>query len=284
MDGIFAAYIAGLSLPKETTEFHPHSTTKAFDLNVISETVEELYLLDYCGPEGFIERACERFKKVVLIDHHQTAIDYVHKEMPANFEKFIKMEYSGCVLTRLYFEAFDLEHRLDMLLSYVQDNDLWRHALPDSEEFTAGLMSLKLDPTTAMFDIIPTLKVDKLVELGKPEIHKRNAYADEHVKRATFHVLPAGLFDNKPVALVQFDKVPDYISYLGHRVCLVSEAKVGIVSFPLAADPTKIKLSVRSIGDVSTLPLVSKYYGGGHKNASGCAVSKEEFQDLFYSK
>jgi oligoribonuclease NrnB/cAMP/cGMP phosphodiesterase (DHH superfamily) len=282
MDGIFAAYIAGLSLPAKTTEFHPHSTTKTFELTQIPETVEELYLLDYCGPQGFIERACERFKKVILIDHHQTAVDYIQKDMPKNFEKFVRMDHSGCMLAYMYFKAVGISQNMQMLLAYVEDNDLWRHVLPKSEEFTAGLMSLKLDPTTAMFDIIPTLDLKELVALGAPEIHKRNAYVDEHVKRITFHVLP-DLYDNKQIALLQFEKVPDYISYLGGRVCQLAEAKVGIVSFPLA-DGMQIKLSVRSEGEVSTLPFVSKYHGGGHKNASGCAISKAEFQDLFYSK
>lgn len=283
MDGIFAAYIAKHSLPAEATEFHPHSTTKAFDLTQISETVEELYLLDYCGPEGFLERICKHFKRVVLIDHHQTALDYLERlqnDMPANLETFVKTKYSACMLAERWFQPVGLSDQFCMLMKYVQDNDLWQHELPKSEECTAGLMSLKLDPTPAMFDVIPTLRVGTLIKLGEPEIQKRNAYADEHVKRASFHVLPDGLFDEKKVALVQFDTVPEYISYLGDCVCQLAESKVGIIAFPIA-DGTQIKLSVRSEEDVDTLVLTSKYKGGGHKNASGCVISKEEFNKLF---
>ncbi len=42
-------------------------------------------------------------------------------------------------------------------------------------------------------------------------------------------------------------------------------------------DPTKLKCSLRSVGDEDTTVISEAYGGGGHKNASSCILDAAEF-------
>ena len=66
--------------------------------------------MDYCGPEGFIEKASAIAGSVVLLDHHKTAKEYLeemqHKgTTPKNFDSTVVMEKSGAIIALEYFQV-----------------------------------------------------------------------------------------------------------------------------------------------------------------------------------
>ena len=131
---------------------------------------ETLYVVDYTGGWAFVAAACSRAKQVVILDHHKTAAEELaakSAEVKAmrNLILNIDMERSGATIARDYF-ALDLSINstgntdscggnsgggnsvggnsggnsdLGQLFAYIEDNDLWRHALPDTKAFSAGI-------------------------------------------------------------------------------------------------------------------------------------------------
>ena len=155
-DGAFAALVIDMLCPGE---YHlvPHEINgprkdPAALVAQFGGTEKVLYLVDYCGPPGFIKEACAHFAKVVLIDHHKTAIDELKEhENLSNFFHHVKLTQSGCILAAYYFVGPDV-NPFDVLpmhvgdfLTYVCDNDLFLHRKDYSKEFGAGLRSLNLD-------------------------------------------------------------------------------------------------------------------------------------------
>lgn len=227
-----------------------------------------------------MEHACQKFPEVTLIDHHQTALDYVCRmaNIPDNLHIVLVLEHSGCMLAYNEFKP-NISDNLKELLNYVEDNDLWKHQLTNSKLFTLGLNSLKYDPIhTSFFDQIPNLSAEWLIALGEQELERKNEYFAEHLVRCKqVELKESGLL----IQLLEFTKVPEYISDLGHALADMSPSKMGIVAFPIE-NGERMKLSVRSIGDVDTIQFTSRYNGGGHKNASGCSMTIEEFQKTFF--
>lgn len=103
----------------------------------------EVYLLDYAYKRPVLEQLCRQARRVVILDHHQSAeqdLDGLPEQHP-NLELVFDMQRSGAVITWEYFHAAPLPP----LLAHIQDRDLWRWQLPDSEHVNAALMSHPLD-------------------------------------------------------------------------------------------------------------------------------------------
>ena len=118
--------------------------------------------------------ACSRAKAVIILDHHKTAAEELAskeaevKAMPNLFLN-IDMDRSGATIARDYF-ALDLDPPtvgdgngnsqvdLGLLFAYIEDNDLWRHALPDSKAFSAGIKDYNFEfdanINTGIFDTL----------------------------------------------------------------------------------------------------------------------------------
>ena len=93
---------------------------------------KELYILDYSYPMAELEKLVAENKKVVVIDHHQSAKDAV-EAFPDNV---FDLEHSGSVLAWEYFHPGT---EVPKLLLYIEDHDLWRMSLPHNREFSAAL-------------------------------------------------------------------------------------------------------------------------------------------------
>src|SRR4051812_35642019 len=97
-DGAFAALAARMSLGTINVSYVPHSTTVPINLEAYRH-YDTLYLLDYSGPPGFIDTACQQFSRVYLLDHHKTA---QISDAP-NFAYMVKMDNSGCIIALQWF-------------------------------------------------------------------------------------------------------------------------------------------------------------------------------------
>jgi hypothetical protein len=75
-DGSFGALAAYLRYAHDDSvdlHFIPHAVYRAAELPASTFTRETLvYLIDYCGPPGFLVRVSPMVKRVVLLDHHKT--------------------------------------------------------------------------------------------------------------------------------------------------------------------------------------------------------------------
>lgn len=294
-DGAFAALAAKLSShSSDDMIFIPHSTTIKLNLDDLPKA-HTMYLLDYCGPPGFIKDACQKYQSVVLIDHHKTAIEEIERlytpsedrqgkyndTIPSNLTVRLDITSSGCVGALNYFEPY-LKDNEKQLFKYVEDDDLWLHKLPNSKLFTAGLSSLGLsydfNKEPELFDIMSHLNIDLLIYLGKKELKKQHEY-NEKALNSSFTITLGSL----ECCVYEATQFTSGVSTLGNLLANKSLSKVGIVVHPID-DGTRIKMYIRSIGSVDTTQIAKMYGGGGHLNASGCVMSLTEWNQIKHCK
>ena len=255
-----------------------------------------VYLLDFSGGPAFITALCAFVPRVVLLDHHKTAMEDAAALSPAptNLTVVFDMLRSGASIARDHFALADAlpgdqASSVLELVAYVEYNDLWRHKLPHSKEFAAGLGSLKLDydasHSTAIFDTLLSLRATDLIKRGVAELSAQRELIERCLAQSFVISIPTGDAASPRVTMLAVvTDVPDLRSSMGNDLAMKSAARgfpaVGAVVYEepgLTGSSQLYKVSLRSVGDCDTTGLSRRYGGGGHKNASSCVVSRADF-------
>lgn len=101
-----------------------------------------VYLVDFSYRREVVEAMLEQAESVTIIDHHKSAMKDLEGLEHPRLEKHFNTMYSGAVLTWLYFFP---EEPIPQLLLHIQDRDLWKKELPNSDEICAALYSHEFD-------------------------------------------------------------------------------------------------------------------------------------------
>lgn len=245
---------------------------------------DELFLLDFSGGVAFLLAACARAKRVVLIDHHKTAADDIAAlpACPANLDiSFVDMKRSGATLARDYFNP-KLSAEVTATIALVEDNDLWRHALPDSKPFAAGFagLTLELDPgkNAGIWAQLLALSSAAVITAGSAVMAEEAAIIVSEA--ATSFILNVAKPPLRCLAIVSSH--PNLRSTAGNLLAEASKARgldpVGVIAYTEpGAGVGVIKVSARSVGDFDTTVFSKAFGGGGHKGASSCIVDDAVF-------
>jgi oligoribonuclease NrnB/cAMP/cGMP phosphodiesterase (DHH superfamily) len=253
-----------------------------------------VFLLDYCGPSGFLQRCVDTFSSVVLLDHHKTAVDEVEHNLKHNntCDVILRVEsdMSGCMMAlRYFFSPFDNEeypaffHGVEppsedtvKLMTYVQDGDLWHHKLPNTKEVSAGLRSLDIDYTPeAITTLLSPLTVEQLAALGAKQLQQEAQWIAEAMDRAYPVLLGTIVYWAAEIPSEHWS----IVSELGHQLA-VNETGYGAVVRRNTEQGT-VQLSLRSDGPHHDTTVFSQSMGGGgHACASGCRMSEAEWNEM----
>ena len=188
--------------------------------------------------------------------------------------------------------------QLARLVEYIQDNDLWRHALPHSREFSAGLESLKLVHDVrlnpGLFDVLATLDVDAVIARGVESLRVRDAYVASVLPTARPIAIPGGpgVGTLHCLAVTVREADAGHRSELGNRLATVSRERLGAAGAvgavvyhftdgpgphaPADAPDSVWKVSLRAAAGsaIDTTPFAQHYGGGGHRAASAFTVPR----------
>ena len=309
-DGIFGALAAHLALSARGARvrwaplqvFRPEAERVATLAASLSARAT-LFLVDITGGAGFIAACCARAARVVVLDHHKTgAEDLAQPALAglANLEPHFDMARSGATVARDHFGVAALleaggdaarAERVLRLFALIEDNDLYKHALPGSREFAAGFSALGLDLDAtkrggAVFDELLALDADAVIARGREVLVEQERIVDEELKGA-FRVdiaapAPAPGGPLLLATLAVLTRHPDLRSAQGNKLAALS-AKAGLAAAgavvyaeeSLGAETWKV--SLRSVGDVDTTAASKVFGGGGHKNASSFNVARSVF-------
>lgn len=207
----------------------------------------EIFILDFTYPRPVIEQMAARNKRVVIIDHHKSAM----KALAGLKNTVFDLDKSAAVLAWEYFFPGVETPRL---LQYIQDYDLWKFELPNSKEVSLALTAYPMD-----FKVWDGLDPDELAEDGRPQLRLRAQLvqmmcAEAKLVRFEGHEVPVvnataygsevgeellKRFPNSPFALSYYDRA-------GQR-----------------------HWSLRSRPDFDVSLVARKYGGGGHQQAAG---------------
>lgn len=285
-DGSYAALAVALAKAHETVVFVPHNTAIPLHLEEVRQQHPDLeatlFLLDYCGPgPAFIVHACELFKSVILIDHHKTAFEMLQTlgtAKPANLTTYMSNKCSGCVLAQQY-TGIEMSPQLQRVYDYVQDNDLWEHALESSRQFTAGFQSLQLEmdfnKNPTLFKTLQEINVDELIVLGEIELERQARLIAARIKSSFWQVFAGNV---RVLCALISQEENGITSQLGHELAaLNTETGMGGVLKTHETDDTRVRVSLRGKDPSVDTTTVSKLYGGGgHAGASGFVISVDE--------
>ena len=249
-DGFSAAWAAWLALGKKA-DYIPVMHQEALPEGLEGK---EVYLVDFCYRADMMDKLLKRAKRVTALDHHAMCEEDVVRTEGGVFDN----TRSGAVIAWQYFHP---KKKVPLFLKYVEDNDLWRHKLPQSKAMTAYLR-------TVPFDFKTWSKLEKEIETaaGRKACWQKGCLlltqemqlVDRLVKENAEFVELRG---HKALAV----NSPFFRDNIGHALC------TAFPPFGIIWDERKGKtvVSLRSNGTFDVASLAAHYGGGGHKAAAG---------------
>lgn len=228
----------------------------------------DVYLVDFSYKRAVVEQMCEHATRVVLIDHHKTAIDDLRPLIEARrIEALVNLEKSGATLAWEWFHGHN-ERDMPQLLWHIEDRDLWRFALSGTREIQANVFSFPYD--FEVWDSLMARPVEELIAEGRAIERKHFKDVNELLGVTARQMVIGGYV--VPVANLPYTLVSD----AAHKL---AQGK------PFAAcywdTPHGRTFGLRSTNDgVDVSEIAKQYGGGGHAHASGFTVSYEKAREF----
>jgi len=235
---------------------------------------ERVVVVDYCFPSAATDALLRAAGgALVVLDHHASA----EKELAGvgDAHKVFRMGQSGATLA---WDFFFPGEAVPLWLRYVEDKDIWRWALRDSEAFTAGFAMV---PQT--FEAYGALHaggeaaVDALIARGATILEYRNTVVASHVRRAARVTLRAA-----PGLAAAAVCATTLASEVGNRLCVELGVDVAAV-YSHDAAKKEWYVSLRSVdGAKADVSAIAKGFGGGgHKCAAGFSFRGAAIEELW---
>ena len=235
-----------------------------FDPNNVNT---EVYILDFSYPREELERIRKVVQKIVVLDHHKTAMQELQGLEYAHFD----MNKSGCVLA---WEYFFPNHYVPQLLLHVQDRDLWKWKLPDTDAILTIFDARKNDMHAWDYYCDPGLDEESLAknlrhlkELGQTVVEYRDSLVNRQVKNTKIiH------YKGYRVGILNATTL---ISEIGHAVNGREDLNVDFSMSFFLLDGNSAVISFRSTPEGPDVSVLAKELGqgGGHRDAAGVKVS-----------
>lgn len=224
----------------------------------------DVYLVDFSYKRAVVEAMIGKATRVVLIDHHKTAIDDLAPLIDAGkIEALTDMNHSGAVLAWKWFHGNDLTD-MPPLLRHIEDRDLWRFNLPFTREIQANVFSYPY--TFSAWDELMAAETNSLVMAGSAIERKHHKDVAELVKVCQRRMLIGG--HNVPVASLPYTLVSDAAHAMAQGE-------------PFAAcywdTPDSRNFGLRATDEgIDVSEIAKQYGGGGHAKSAGFKVARTD--------
>lgn len=218
-----------------------------------------LYFIDFTYGKDVMDRFVAEAKRVVVLDHHE-GVRAVVESMP---EYRYSNDHSGATVAWEYFHP---DVPTPLLLRYVEDDDVFRFALPETR---AVLCYLTIQPYTFEdWDAI----VNELehAETRAAVLARASIYAEYFERLANLAVEKADLveFEGRTCYFATAHPLKPLKSLVGNLLA----KKHGPYALVVSAHPKGYGVSIRGDGTVDVAAIAAKYGGNGHTNSAGFAI------------
>jgi len=218
----------------------------------------DIYIVDFSYKREVLLKMRERCQgKVVVLDHHKTA----EAELEGLEDCIFDMNKCGTVLA---WEYFFPEKPIPLFLEYVQDWDLYRLKLPNSEALREYVSAYDFDFKT--WDELADHFEDPSQRAFSHMVHAGSAIQRWISKSVAYHLarqkqigFTGGTF---PTCVVSDKR-------LVTKVGLALAEQSGTAGACIIPQKGRVEVSLRSIGDFDVSEVAEQNGGGGHKNAAG---------------
>lgn len=220
-------------------------------------TGHEVYLLDFAyNTIEQMDAVRAGTKRFVVLDHHEgprAAIESVPEHV---YDK----DRSGATLAWSYFHPGT---PVPKLLQFIEDGDLYRHALPETRDVFSVLSVLPHN--FHEWDAI-------LAQLEDPAgrekfMEKARIYTEYFLHLANVAIGAAKLvrFEGYECYFANSHPSMTMKSYIGHELA----KKKGPIALIVSAHPDGFGVSIRGDGTVNVADIAAKFGSSGHPNSAG---------------
>ncbi len=229
---------------------------------------------DIAPPADAWRGLTEETERLIVLDHHVSARErYLADPTLAGrvadngHHVLFDLAHSGAVLA---WQHLHPDRELPELLAYIEDQDLWRFALPSSREVNATLGSHQR--SFEIWGRLAATPVEALAAEGRPILRALRI----EVERALSASHPV------QVGALRLDAVNARTqrAELGHE--LAERRSFGTpagVVYRVSAE--RVDVSIYSVGDFDVARIAAGFGGGGHRNAAGFSVRLREWLEKF---
>lgn len=258
LDGISSALVVKKFMGEKEVIYKPRSIKSPPPNDLYGKNV---LICDYSYKKEDMLKILEQANKVLVIDHHKTAEKNL-LEIDSRY-KIFDMSHSGAVLTWNYFYP---KKDVPLFLQYIEDHDIWKKELPNTDAFHSYLRTLPLE-----FSSFEHYLEDNYTVLD--DIDKGIAYSQLnkfYVKDATKWVTPKFSRIGKKFYIIGYVNTSILKSEIGNEA-LKGYPKLDFTAPYSINDKTNSSsFSLRSTNKhVDVSKISDKLGGGGHRNASG---------------
>jgi uncharacterized protein len=239
----------------------------------------DVVMVDFSYPRDVLEMLIADANSLLILDHHKTAaaalaglpkpraswndhIAYLGAPGCESYGALFDMERSGAGLAWDYF--FPDEAR-PWLVDYVEDRDLWRHRLPDSQAINAyiGILPFEFTAWSVVDAETTTARAGELGFTVRAKVHQYVAEASKNLRWATVAGYHVPVVNAPQVDISELlDAVIEQSRRENHPPCDFA------VGWWQRFDGL-FQYSLRSRGDFDVSEIAKTFGGGGHRNAAG---------------
>ncbi|HEX5774498.1 MAG TPA: hypothetical protein VFY28_00865 [Candidatus Paceibacterota bacterium] len=258
-DGFGAAYAAWKKFG-DAAEYHPLS--RGEEPPVEHAEGAEVYFVDFTYEKEMMDRFIETSKSVTVLDHHAGVKDVI-ESMPNHV---YDAERSGAGITWDYFHPGLPRPKL---IDHVEDDDLFRFALPDTREIITYL-EVQPQEFDTWDDIARKLDApsEREAMLERARIYRE--YFEILVKLTVDHAKLV-LFEGYEVYFASAPSLKSLKSLVGNQLA----TKQGPFGLVVSAHPNGYGVSIRGDGSVDVAKIAQKFGGNGHPSAAGFLIPRE---------
>ena len=220
---------------------------------------KDVFIVDFSYKRESLIKMNDQSNSLVLLDHHVSAEKDVGDLDFCNFD----MNHSGAYLSWQYLFGSD---NIPPLISYIEDRDLWKWELPNSESILSAIDSYPRD-FKVWDDLNDMLCLDHTSENASWGFEKLKAEgcAILRYKQNLLDSLVKNRFDAKILDFnIPMINAPFFQSELAS---ILSEGESFAAAYYFNGDSYRVSLRSRDDGeDVSE--IATKFGGGGHRCAA----------------
>jgi len=270
LDGFTAAWVVNTAHPDWEfigVDYHDVESQQSL---VWTARGRDVYFLDFCPSHEILLSMAKTSPQIVVLDHHQTALKELH-DLPTNVQFVHDVNHSGCMLAWHWFYPNECP---PILLTYVEDRDLWKFELEDTRPFCLGLETHPM--TFEEWDIIASDTLwtyrEQIIEDGELLLQAR-AHTVSLLCENKFKVV---IGDHVVWATMS----PHYLaSDVANTLATDESFAVSFCIEPNSSGTPRLLFSLRSTPEgIDVSEVAAKYPGGGgHKHAAGFDVAVEDF-------
>lgn len=258
MDGFTAAWVCWRQLGDKAEYFAADYPPGGQETELPDVAGREVIMVDFCVGRDQLLRLEREAESLVVLDHHKSHEEACRGLSFCTFD----MEQSGAGLAWRYFRGVT---NPPWLVSYVEDRDLWRFALPDSKAVNAYIATHRQN--FSAWDALHRGGKNAAVSRGRAILAYIDRYVaemSEQARRITF----AG-HDDIPVVNAPYINTSELVG------SLAQDALFAVGWFQRGDGMYQYSLRSRD-GDppFDVSELAKQFGGGGHAQAAGFAVKE----------